>query len=104
MPALQKIWRMAMQPHQREHVTPFFYEHPKLFRLASVRGEHDYSHYRWTLDTPDDLLLIRAIYSRFDNRDDFIWRHAIDLMEQMPELHTINAHISQKPVQESASA
>src|SRR6266568_5639733 len=75
MPALQKSWRMAMQPHQREHVTPFFYEHPKLFRLASVRGEHDYSHYRWTLDTPDDLHLIRAIYSRFDNRDDFSWRH-----------------------------
>jgi len=103
MTGLREAWRIAVQPHQREHVTPVFYERPDLFRLASVRDEQDYSRYRWTLDTPDDLRLIRAIYGHFGNRDDFSWRQAIGLMEQIPELHNINAHVLQKPVQESVS-
>jgi spore coat polysaccharide biosynthesis protein SpsF len=101
--ALEKVWRLADRPHQREHVTPLFYQRPDLFRLAHTRGEKDYSRYRWTLDTPDDLCLIRTIYGHFDNRDDFSWRQAIDLMEQIPELHSINAHVLQKPLQESVS-
>ncbi len=103
MTGLREAWRIAVQPHQREHVTPVFYERPDLFRLASVRDEQDYSRYRWTLDTPDDLRLIRAIYGHFGNRDDFSWRQAIGLIEQIPELHNINAHVLQKPVQESVS-
>ena len=104
MGALNEIWRTAAEPHQREHVTPRFYERPDLFRLALVRGKEDHSRYRWTLDTQDDLQLIRAIYSHFGNRDNFTWRDAIDLMEQMPELHNINAHVMQKPVQESVAS
>ena len=86
------------RPHQREHVTPIFYERPDLFRILSVAGAQDYSSYRWTLDTPEDIQLIRAIYSHFDNRDDFGWREAITLMEDQPELATMNSHIVQKAV------
>lgn len=94
--ALELAWHDARAPYQREHVTPYFYEHPELFRSASFYGSRDYSEFRWTLDTEDDLRLIRAIYGRFDNCDDFDWRQVIAVMEREPELELLNAHVVQK--------
>ena len=96
--ALERAWREADAPHQREHVTPYFYEHPELFRLASQQGDRDYSRYRWTLDTAEDLELIRTIVDRFNDRDDFNWHEVIALMEREPELVRLNAHVIQKAV------
>ena len=75
--ALDRAWREAREPHQREHVTPYLYEHPQIFKLASLSGAVDYSRYRWTLDTREDLELLRAIYSRFDGGDDFSWQEVL---------------------------
>ena len=98
--ALDRAWSDACEPYQREHVTPYFYEHPETFRMASVSGNVDYSHYRWTLDTPEDLELLRAIYSHFDNRDDFHWQEVIHLMEREPELAELNSRVLQKSLRE----
>jgi spore coat polysaccharide biosynthesis protein SpsF len=98
--ALERAWRDAHEPYEREHVTAYLYEHPESFRLASARGDVDYSHYRWTLDTPEDLSLLRAIYSRFDNRDDFRWQDVIALMEREPELAELNSQVLQKSLRE----
>jgi spore coat polysaccharide biosynthesis protein SpsF (cytidylyltransferase family) len=96
MRALERAWREAREPWQREHVTPYLYVHPEFFRQASTSGQPDYSHYRWTLDTSEDLNLLRAIYARFDNQDVFTWREVIALMEDEPELRELNAHVTQK--------
>lgn len=102
--ALAKAREMADMPHQREHVTTVFYERPDVFRMTSVRSERDYSRYRWTLDTNDDLRLIRQIYQSFGNRSDFTWRDVIALMERNPQLENINAHVVQKPVRTVSSS
>ena len=94
--ALHRSWGSTVQSYHREHVTPYMYEHPEIFRLASHRAPGDYSSYRWTLDTPDDLQLIRAIYSGFDNRDDFGWQEIVALMEGNSELVKLNSHVVQK--------
>lgn len=94
--ALAKVVDQANQPYQREHVTPVFYERRDLFRLATVSGERAYSRYRWTVDTREDLELVRSIYERFDNEDDFGWKAAIELLELRPELAMLNAHVQQK--------
>jgi spore coat polysaccharide biosynthesis protein SpsF len=99
--ALERAWRDADQPHQREHVTPYFYENPGLFKLLSVRGKTDCTAYRWTLDTDEDLHLIRTIYERFDGKDDFSWTDALRLMEQEPKLLSINSAIIQKAVRDA---
>jgi spore coat polysaccharide biosynthesis protein SpsF len=96
--ALRRADDISDRPHQREHVTSIFYERPDLFRVRSVTEGQDYTCYRWTLDTSEDLQLIRATYSHFDNRDDFGWEDVIYLMEQHPELVDINSHIIQKAV------
>ncbi len=98
--ALDRAWREAREPHQREHVTPYLYEHPRIFKLASLSGATDYSRYRWTLDTREDLELLRAIYSRFDGRDDFSWHEALRLMEREPELAELNSQVLQKSVRQ----
>ena len=97
--ALEQAWRDAHEPYEREHVTPYFYEHPELFRLVSQRGQTDYSQYRWTLDTAEDLELLRTIYSRFDDEDDFSWRKVIQLMEHEPELAELNSRVIQNAMQ-----
>jgi len=79
-------------------VTPYLYEHPEIFDMAAASADTDYSQYRWTLDTPEDLDLIRAVYSRFDNRDDFDWQEVLALMEHEPKLAELNSHVTQKAV------
>jgi spore coat polysaccharide biosynthesis protein SpsF len=96
MNALEQGWRHAYEPYEREHVTPHFYEHPELFRLVSCQGQIDYSEYRWTLDTEEDLELLRIIFARFGNKDDFSWGEIIRLMEREPELAELNSHVIQK--------
>ena len=99
--ALGQAWEHAQKPHEREHVTPYFYENPGLFRLASLKGKTDYSQFRWTLDTPEDLMLLRAIYARFPGRTNFSWREAIELVKSEPALSSINQHVRQKQLQET---
>ena len=96
MSALSRAWSESRRPHQREHVTPYIYENPEKFRLSFVKGTVDYSQYRWTLDTAEDLNLLRSIYTHFNNTDDFGWREVIQLMERDPELVQLNSHIPQK--------
>lgn len=99
---LKQAMAGAHARYQREHVTPFFYEHPELFKATVVRSGKDFSAYRWTLDTPEDLKLIRAVYEHFSNTDEFDWHSVVELMEQSPELATINEHVIQKSGHEAA--
>jgi spore coat polysaccharide biosynthesis protein SpsF len=94
--ALEKAWRED-QSSWREHVTPYIYNHPERFRLLNITNPVDYSHHRWTVDTPDDFELITRIYEHFGHGD-FHWGEVIDLLEANPEWVKINQHVEQKKV------
>jgi len=110
--ALERAWKEAGQPFQREHVMPYFYEgipaealrstknalavSPRGFRVLLVNHDPDYGALRWTVDTAPDLELLRQVYARFDNRDTFSWTDVLALFEREPELAGINASIPQK--------
>lgn len=94
-PALQTAWTEATQPHQREHVMPFFYENPDRFRILHIQHQPDYGHYRWTVDTPEDLTLLREVVAAFED-DRFSWQDVLALFEARPELAEINAAVSHK--------
>lgn len=98
MAALERASRDASEPHQREHVTPYFYEHPEIFRISSFTADADYSKHRWTLDTPEDLELVRAIYCFFNPGESFGWREVLALVERHPELGNLNSQVVQKSV------
>lgn len=93
---LETAWREATQPHQREHVVPYVYESLDRFRMIHLQAEADYGRYRWTVDTPEDLEVIRRVYQAFGGRDDFDWREILALMEREPQLVEINAHVAHR--------
>lgn len=98
--ALACAWREAKLPYQRAHVTPYLYENPSRFDILAVKGRVDYSDHRWTLDTPQDLAFIRAVYDRLDNDDSFNWRDALLVLQREPELVELNRGVMQKALHE----
>jgi spore coat polysaccharide biosynthesis protein SpsF len=54
----------ALSPHDREHVTPFIRDRPERFRQAAVVHDPPLGEVRLTLDTPEDLELLRAVVAR----------------------------------------
>jgi spore coat polysaccharide biosynthesis protein SpsF len=98
--ALADAWKSAKQSYQRSHVTAYIYENPRKFHLLSFAGDVDYSSQRWTLDTPEDLRFIRAVYEHMADPDNFNWRDVLLLLEEKPELLELNAHVTQKALQE----
>jgi spore coat polysaccharide biosynthesis protein SpsF len=97
---LGRAWHQARKRYEREHVTPYIYEHPAEFKLLSVTGDADYSSHRWTVDTPEDLELVRAIYARLKNNPMFLWRDVLDLLDREPSLMELNRSVMQKALHE----
>jgi spore coat polysaccharide biosynthesis protein SpsF len=95
MAALEIAWRETQEPHQREHVMPFFYEHPERFRILHIKHSPSYGHFRWTVDTPEDLELLRQVVRHFKD-DEFSWKDVLALFQREPELAQINAAVQHK--------
>lgn len=89
----------AIEPWEREHVTPFIYGRPDRFSMASLESGQDESRHRWTVDTQEDFQLISLILEHFtENLMDFRSSDVLRLFEKNPEWFTINAHVEQKTV------
>ncbi|GKU76810.1 cytidylyltransferase domain-containing protein [Paenibacillus sp. L3-i20] len=101
MMALEEAYTLADSPIQFEHVTPFIYQNPQMFRLAFYTHETDYSHHRWTLDTEEDYQLLQEIMNYFQ-ADEYVfdWKRVIGFIDQNPYLLQLNAHIEQKKLGE----
>jgi glutamate-1-semialdehyde 2,1-aminomutase len=87
--ALERAWREAKTPHQREHVTPFLRE-PGGFQTANVPNDADESAGRWTVDDPVDFEVISGVVAQFGGRTDFGWREVRSLQLQQPALFAAN--------------
>lgn len=98
--ALAAAWREDTNPRWREHVTPFIRQHPERFRLLHLTSPHDYSHMRWTVDTPEDLAFVRAVYERLGDPARASWRDVLALHAERPELAELNRHVRQKALGE----
>ena len=98
--ALEKAWKEAKLSFQRSHVTPYIHRNKDIFKLESVTDATDASAYRWTVDTQEDLALIRTIFQRLGDHGEFSWRDAQQLMQFDPRIAAINSNVKQKPMQE----
>lgn len=94
--ALQRVSVLAEDlPDFQEHVTLGLYRNASQFRWASVTNPGDYSHIRWTVDTAEDLQLIRSIAHYFTD-DHFDWQRVIGAYSRNPHWLAINRHVLQK--------
>ena len=105
--ALERAWREAKLQSEREHVTPYIRKHPELFRIGNVTYGEDLSSMRWTVDEPQDLEFVRAVYDHLESMSSGM-ADVLDVLKKHPELMEINAGIGrnegyQKSVREDRS-
>jgi spore coat polysaccharide biosynthesis protein SpsF len=94
--ALERAWKEAKEPHEREHVMPYLYDTPGRFKILRVDYEKDYGEMRWTVDTLQDLELVRQVFARLGEKRDFTWLDVLDLFEREPQLALINSQVTHK--------
>ncbi len=90
--ALEKAWKNAIKPSEREHVTPFFYKNSKLFTNHNEENPKNLSNLRWTVDREKDFLLVKSIVSKIDKRP-ILMLDILDLILKEPELLKINENL-----------
>jgi len=89
--ALERAWKEARRPSEREHVTPYIWSHREAFRHANVSHMPDLSGHRWTLDTPNDLAFVRAVYDALHKEGKiFGMEDVLALLRRRPELSALN--------------
>jgi spore coat polysaccharide biosynthesis protein SpsF len=60
--ALKKVAATTTDPHDREHVFPFFYKNPDLFKVTRIEVDPKlHTPVKLDLDYPDDLALLQEI-------------------------------------------
>lgn len=89
--ALERAAREAKLPSEREHVMPYIWKHPDRFVLRGFGMQPNLSHWRWTVDKPADLELMRRIFSHFADQPLVGHQSVIVWLNENPELLTINA-------------
>jgi spore coat polysaccharide biosynthesis protein SpsF len=93
---LKKVHELGHEQYYRDHVTPFILQHPELFKIQIVKAPVNLRrHFRLTVDTQEDLRLIREIFSRLQNQEIDIYK-VIKLLDKEKKLPQINANIKQK--------
>lgn len=89
---LERAAQEAQRPSEREHVTPYLRNHPRV-RVANVAGPGGLCvEHRWTLDTATDLAFLEALFARLPGgRAGWDYRVPLGIVEGDPELAAINA-------------
>jgi spore coat polysaccharide biosynthesis protein SpsF len=94
--ALDAANREASEPHQREHVTPYLYEHPELFTILDYTQPRNAGQARWTLDTVEDYRMLSAFFALIADSERATLGELLAVWDAHPELHAINAGVVQK--------
>jgi len=89
----------ADKNYHKEHVTEYMTEHPEKYKLINVEAEGKIKRpdIRITVDTLEDLELIKRILFNFDSIN-FTAADIIDFLEKNPKLLEINKNVTQREV------
>lgn len=90
--ALERAWKEAREPFEREHVTPYIKSSGK-FRTRNVVHSQDCSAERWTVDEPQDLAVVQRIFEHYAPRRDFGWLEILALRHAHPDWFAANRHL-----------
>ena len=89
----------ANQLHEREHTTPFIWDHPERFRVGNVTWETglDYSmSHRMTVDYAEDYEFVRTVFESIYGNEDapFSLGDIMRFLKQNPDVVRINSHFA----------
>ena len=91
--SLKQSWEKAKLTSEREHVTQYIRNNPKMFCIQDFSCPiGGIGHFRWTLDEPEDYTLISGIYEHFlsEGNEYFLTADVLGFLQGQPELSVIN--------------
>jgi spore coat polysaccharide biosynthesis protein SpsF len=91
---LEEAHKLASSTNEREHVTPFMRSHPRV-HMHNISQEANHGNLRLTLDTEDDLIVIKNMMEKTDSIHQGFEKIEQNLLEH-PEWIALNAHVEQK--------
>ena len=94
--ALRAVDRVALG-HDRVHVTSLLYAQPTPYRLLGLCVTPPANDLRVTLDTAQDLALLRALVAELPDAPP-AWGDVVAILRARPDLVAINAGVQQKPL------
>lgn len=98
METLETAWKLARQPFEREHTTPWMWDANPNVRIANVSWKSGLNlsmTHRWTLDYPEDYMFVRAVYDAlYPSNPRFGIEDILALCEEHPEIEALNAHLA----------
>jgi spore coat polysaccharide biosynthesis protein SpsF len=70
---LKKAYKNAGNDYEKEHVTPYIYSNPGMFKLEQVKAPQRFCmpDLRITLDTPSDYMLLSFIFATLYKKDNY---------------------------------
>jgi len=93
--ALGKAWKLASKDFEREHTTPYIWEHPNQFSILNVEWEtgQDLSmSHRYTIDYWEDYLFIKSVFEElFEQNPHFRLKEILRLLEARPDIMQLNS-------------
>ncbi len=94
---LERAYRTAKAPHEREHTTPWMWDANADVKCGNVINSFacDYSmSHRWTIDYREDYEFIRSVYEAlYDSNPTFTINDILRFLEQHPDIASINSHL-----------
>jgi spore coat polysaccharide biosynthesis protein SpsF len=96
--ALERSWAQGEPRHRSELMTLYIKEHPEEFLIATGElPEGLYRpEYRLTVDEPEDVALMQALFERLPRGRAASTREAIAVLDRDPGLARLNAHLRHK--------
>ena len=76
----------------REHVTPYI-RNSNSFSKSSMRHAEDLSYQRWSVDEPEDLIVVTNVFEHFSPDIFFDWKQVLELRRLQPKLFQENQKI-----------
>ena len=88
---LKKAYKEATSDRDKEHVTPYIWTKPSVFKIGQLKAEKDYSEMRWVIDNPEDFDFIEQIYKKlYPKNPNFGMKEILNFLESNKTLQNTN--------------
>jgi len=99
--ALEKAYKNAKKDYEREHVIPYIYRNPHIFKVNQVKAPQELyaPDIRIVLDTEEDYALLCAVFDYLYPKNEYFNAYDIvNLFKEKPWLKLINKKVIQKKI------
>jgi spore coat polysaccharide biosynthesis protein SpsF len=95
--ALERAWREATDPRDREHVTRYIWKNRDLFRCGDFKSDRNYGPLRLTVDHREDFYLVTKIYEAlYSPIRPFSFEEVVRFLDDNAELAEVNQSLTEK--------